>query len=217
MVQVTNLAARVPNRVEMSRPQKCWRCCRVAMRDKHLSAFPLELWCATDCLVSICVCGVCSFSISVSLSMCRCGGFEIIRSLARHARVLDRLHVLQNDMPLLQPQGRLNSMQRAEFYKQYYHEMIRRGTEGLRNMNVDLGSDNMAWLGPDGAPVAGLPTPDTQVRSNTLYCTQVAASAACSSVYCEFTRSPSRYQLLSLMLPSKRCVCIVCGLQLCGS
>lgn len=49
-------------------------------------------------------------------------------------------------------------MQRTEFYKQYYHEMIRRGAEGLRNMNVELGSDD--WLGPDGAPpIAGFPAP----------------------------------------------------------
>lgn len=71
---------------------------------------------------------------------------------------------MQNDMPLLQPQGRLNSMQRAEFYKQYYHEMIRRGAEGLRNMNVELGSDNLAWLEPDGAPIPGFPGTDPLVR-----------------------------------------------------
>lgn len=64
------------------------------------------------------------------------------------------------DMPLLQPQGRLNSQQRAEFYKQYYQEMIRRGAEGLRNMNVEFGTDDFAGVGPDGAPLVGFPPPD---------------------------------------------------------
>ena len=68
------------------------------------------------------------------------------------------------DMPLLQPQGRLNSQQRAEFYKQYYQEMIRRGAEGLRNMNVEFGTDDFAGVGPDGAPLVGFPPPDAMVR-----------------------------------------------------
>ena len=69
------------------------------------------------------------------------------------------------DMPLLQPQGRLNSQQRAEFYKQYYQEMIRRGAEGLRNMNVEFGTGDLAGMGPDGTHHAGAPAQDAGVRS----------------------------------------------------
>lgn len=54
-------------------------------------------------------------------------------------------------------------MQRAEFYKQYYHEMIRRGAEGLRNMNVEFGGDSLACMGPDEPPIAGFPVPDVLV------------------------------------------------------
>lgn len=43
---------------------------------------------------------------------------------------------VQANLSILQGQGRLTAAQRTEFYKQYYQEMIRRGAEGLRNMNV---------------------------------------------------------------------------------
>jgi hypothetical protein len=72
---------------------------------------------------------------------------------------------MQNKVQLLQPQGRRNSAQRTEFYKQYYHEMIRRGAEGLRNMNVDLTDDNAPWpLGADGLPISGFLVPPALVR-----------------------------------------------------
>lgn len=45
---------------------------------------------------------------------------------------------MQANLNILQGQGRLTSAQRTEFYKQYYQEMIRRGAEGLRNMNVPV-------------------------------------------------------------------------------
>eukprot|EP00892_Ulva_mutabilis_P010182 jgi/Ulvmu1/7536/UM037_0080.1 len=66
---------------------------------------------------------------------------------------------------VLQGQGRLTAAQRTEFYKQYYQEMIRRGAEGLRNMNAsaDQHATPPAALQAAGAtganvgPAAGLP------------------------------------------------------------
>lgn len=68
------------------------------------------------------------------------------------------------NMSILQGQGRLTAAQRTEFYKQYYQEMIRRGAEGLRNMNVPVdqpgppaAAQTPAPTAANAAAAAGLP------------------------------------------------------------
>lgn len=63
------------------------------------------------------------------------------------------MHV-QANLSILQGQGRLTAAQRTEFYKQYYQEMIRRGAEGLRNMNVPVDPQGAATAVQTPAPNA---------------------------------------------------------------
>lgn len=70
------------------------------------------------------------------------------------SRLFANLVFLQANMSILQGQGRLTAAQRTEFYKQYYQEMIRRGAEGLRNMNVPVDQPGPAAAAQTPAPTA---------------------------------------------------------------